>query len=178
MGKLPVEILPYFKQAGWFEGRSVDIQAELKDEFGTYPDSYIKFMSEFSDLSVHHRGTHEIERASGEKDEYSFDRYIWFDLMYDRDLMYYEDGEEGGIKYYSELMNQQLYPVGEMDEGFTVAIDEKLRIYIFNTGILGCLRVHDDAYIGLKYILMNDLYSTSYVLEEEGEHAGKWFKRE
>ncbi|NME72990.1 SUKH-3 domain-containing protein [Flammeovirga aprica] len=176
MTKLPVEIIPYFEQAGWMKGRKIDLSNLLKNEFGKYPDNYLIFISEFLDLKVHNIGEREI-RIRGESRKIKYDNYIHFDLMYDEELMIDSEGEDGAIKYYSDLMGKKLYPIGMVRDDFTAAVDESLAIYIFNTGILGCVKVHDDPYQGLKNILKNDLYTHAYILEEEGEHKGKWFKR-
>ncbi|MEH0153405.1 SUKH-3 domain-containing protein [Limibacter armeniacum] len=176
MIRLPEEIIPYFEEAGWKEGRKIDLSNLLKNEFGEYPENYLLFMSEFLGLEIHNKG--EIEYISdGQVDKIEYDNYIHFDLMYGEELVIDAEGEEGGIKYYSDLIGKKLYPIGMVRDDFTAAVDENLAVYIFNTGILGCVKVHDDPYQGLKCILKNDLYTHAYILEEEGEHKGKWFKR-
>ncbi|MCG8476868.1 MAG: hypothetical protein MI784_15490 [Cytophagales bacterium] len=174
MSSIPKSVIPFFKKAGWYEGRKEKLNisnCNLPDDFS---DFYIDFMSELVGLEVHNKGKKHIE-LFGEKVTQEYDLWIRFDLMTD-DISSI-DGEETEFDYYSSLIGRQLFPVGKTNENWCLAIDIEKYLYLFNSGY-NCFRIHNDPYEGIRCYLENDLYSTSYVLEEEGEHAGKWFKRE
>ena len=65
----------------------VSIDGMLKDEFGKYPQEYIRFMAEFIDLKVHNKGTYSYKSYSGKQKERSYHYYIYFNLMYDKGLV-------------------------------------------------------------------------------------------
>lgn len=173
MTNIPKSIIPFFKHAGWYKGRKEKIDINVNDENNVFYRFYYDFMSELTGLEVHNKGVKQIE-LFGEVITQEYDLWIKFDIM--NDEVQSESDEETEFDYYSSLIGKQLFPVGTTNDNWYLAIDEDRYLYLFNSGC-NCFRIHKNPYEGVRCYLENDLHSTTYVLEEEGEHAGKWFKR-
>lgn len=176
MSKIPDSILSLFIEVGWYEGRSISINGKLPSGYGIYPPKYISFIKELIDLRIENKGTAIFEMFGSEESmEYNYN--IIFCPMSGEGLNTMDDsGEELEYKYYSSIIGEQLYPIGTSNGDWHVAVDKNLTLYLFNMGYC-CYRVHENPFEGLRCILENDLYSTTYELCEHEDDFGSWFKR-
>ena len=161
------ELTTIFKNGGWYQGRKEDIENELIGSFGEYPPKVYSFLEEFSGLKLENEiivqdcidgviqpGKMKIEIfISGELSEEEIESY----------------------EYYSEIIKSQLYPIGSVEHAL-IGLDSDLNMYFFDI-TYGCYRISQSPVEGLKCILNNDLYSSTYCLIEWGEDKGKWVKR-
>ena len=176
MEKYNGQIIYAFEKAGWYKGRKIDLKGKTPSDFNPYPDNYSIFISEFIGLKVENKGSSTFE-VLGEQMSQSYCHFIDFNPMIGEGLNSMNEGDEGDFGYFSEIIEKQLYPIGDTGDDWYVGMDKDMHIYLFNMGF-NCYRVHTNPYEGIRCILENDLYSTTYVLGEEGEKKGKWFKRE
>ena len=164
------ELYAIFEKCGWYDGRKEDIAEDLPERYRELPPKVNAFLEEFMGLVFEHEFEIEYD-FSGELERETIKTKIRIipDFGYDGCL------DDTAHRHYSKLIGKKLYPLSMLGHSYA-ALDADLNMYIFEMGF-GCMRISDNPIDGIRNILINDLYTTTYEFIEYGENKGTWRKR-
>lgn len=110
------DVLALLKQAGWFPGRNVGDSIDYPSDV-VYPIEIRMLLHEYGKLKVKSSGP----GVNMVRNSIDFDP-SWAEQ---------ESSEDGKLKYYSDLLNKTLYPLGYIsNESLFLCIDLKENIYM------------------------------------------------
>jgi hypothetical protein len=143
----PEIIIPLTK-AGWFPGRQVANELELPSDV-EYPADVFALLSEYGRLKVRSEGAG-INTA---KNSIDFDP-TWAEQ---------ESSEDGRLYYYSNLINNTLYPLGYLpQEALFLCIDRDSKVYMAGDNLHW---IGDSFVQGVSNILLG---ISGKILDEQG----------
>ena len=164
------ELYAIFENCGWYKGRKKKITDYIPKGYDGLPPSVYRFLEEFVGLEFRHEFEIEYE-SSGEIEK----EIIKTEIMILPDFGYDGCLDDTAHRHYSKLIGKKLYPLSMIGHSYA-ALDADLNMYIFEMGF-GCMRISDNPIDGIRNILINDLYTTTYEFIEYGENKGTWRKR-
>jgi len=146
------EVIEYFKEAGWYEGRNVKDTLKIPTNEYDYPQCVLDFLYEYGGLVVGEAGGGiNVAKVS---------------INFDPDQAKYQNAEDQTFYYYSELIKEQIYPLGIQSDSYYLGIDKDGHVYNLQDY---CTYISDSLETGLHDLLTGYCKKLIQLDEDTGE---------